>query len=177
MAEHQADGAKAKRVSLPVVGAGKASTFLEQADLGDELAPDDRAPAAWIGLGAMMTFALMVPLAMAAMALLRAIYAGAEGQRVNPVPLYVLSFAVPAISALGGGFLIGRFGPRVGPKGGALSGLIAGVGMFTIAMVGEVRAGHGALAGLSALVIVLVTAPSSWLGARLGRLGKTRAKS
>ncbi len=187
MAEHQAlegakgatgaTGATAKKVSLPVVGAGKARTLLEQADIGDELAPDDRAPAAWIGLGAMMTFALMVPLAMLAMSLLRSLYAGAEGQRVNPVPLYVLSFAVPAISAFGGGFMIARFGPRVGPKGGALAGLIAGTGMLTIAMVGEVRAGHGLLAGLSAVVILLVTTPSSWLGARLGRFGKTRAKS
>jgi hypothetical protein len=177
MAEHRAEGEKPKRVSLPVVGAGKAQTLLEQADIGDDVAPDDGAPAAWIGLGAMMTFALMVPLSMLGLALMKALVRPDADPRASIVPLFVLSFAATALSSFGGGFLVARFGPRVGPKAGALSGLIAGVGMMTISIVGEVRAGHGFLAGLSAIVIVLVTTPSAWLGARLGRLAKTRAKS
>ena len=173
MATGEAHKPKKSLPVFPALGLSK-RTLLEQADLGDEGGPAERVLAPWIGLGAMLTFAIMVPLSMAAMALLRSVYAGGGG-RPSPVPLYVFSFLVPAIASLSGGFLIGRFGPRVGPKGGALSGLIAGIGMFTIAMVGEVRAGRGVLAGLSALVIILVTTPSSWLGARLGRAGNHSA--
>lgn len=163
---------KPRKVSLPVTGAGKPMTFLEKAEIGDDAVSGDRPPAAWIGLGAMATFAFMVPLAMGAMSLLKSFYAHAPGGRPNPVPLYVLSFLVPAVSAAAGGFLVGRFGPKMGAKGGLFSGLIAGIGMFAIAASGEVREGRGWLSALSALVIVIVTTPAGWLGGRLGKMGR-----
>jgi hypothetical protein len=60
----------------------------------------------------------------------------------------------------------------MGAKGGLWSGLIAGIGMFAIAAAGEWREGRGFLAALSALVIVLVTTPSGWLGGKIGKAGR-----
>src|SRR5258708_2570148 len=102
----QGDGEK-RRVSLKVVSDGP-KTLLERAELGDG-APSERSPWAWVLLGAFANFAVLVPLAMLTMALLKGIYSRSTDR---PVWLVVLAIVCLCISSVAGGWLVGRFGGR-----------------------------------------------------------------
>jgi tRNA-(ms[2]io[6]A)-hydroxylase len=127
---------------LPVLGGGPP-------DPGD--LPEERPRGAWIVLGALAVFAVLVPLAMVTLAALRAMnVVGAGG-------LAVASLACVAASSAVGGYLVGRFGAKAGPREGALAGALAGVVMWALS-----RTPLGAL-------ILPVTVGAAWLGARRGR--------
>lgn len=148
-----------KRVSLPVVG--QSQRPLDGVDTGEGI-PSARAPAAWILLGALATFAVLIPLSMLAMALLKAIYASrADSGSIDAGPIAIVSILCVSIASAAGGWIVGRFGGKAGPREGALSGVVAGL----------VMAGLGALGApvYLSLVILVVTVPTAWLGARRGR--------
>lgn len=147
-----------KRVSLPVVGDGAGGkTLLQQAQLGDDLATE-RSDTAWIGLGVLAIFVVLIPLAMLAMAALKWIYGASPLDGAGAVgALVVISILTVAISSTLGAFIVGRFGPRIGGAHGAILGALAGALMWGIS-----RAWLG-------VVILVVTVPAAALGARLGR--------
>ena len=146
-----------KRVSLPVVtsqgrDAGK-KTLLDQAELGDD--ETTRGPWSWVILGAMAIFVALVPLSMLVMAILRRVYASTESPPV--APLVAASVAAIALSCFAGGFLVGRFGPRMTATLGAATGALSGVVLWALS--------RAALGGL----VLLVATPFAALGAHLGR--------
>ncbi len=155
-----------KKVSLPVVGAGAKKTFLEQAELGDEEA-GTRSPAAWVLLGAMATFVVLVPEAMLATWALTAIYRrGAEasaGTNELPfLPFVLVSIASVVLASLAGGALIGRFGPKITVRMGALVGALVGVVLWALSRT------------VLGVVVLPVTLSMAALGVVLGRRGRTK---
>ncbi len=147
-----------KRISLPVVG--QSQRPLDGVDTGEGV--PTRSPAAWVLLGALATFAVLLPLSMVAMALLKAAYASrGDAGAIDAGPIAIVSIVCVGISSAAGGWIVGRFGGKAGAREGALSGLVAGL----------VMAGLGALGAplYLSLVILVVTIPTAWLGARRGR--------
>ena len=146
-----------KRVSLPIhpsdPGAGN-QTLLDRAELGDD-AEVTRGPWSWVLLGVMAIFVVLVPLAMLVMALLRRVYASSEAPPI--APLVAGSVAAIAIACLSGGFLVGRFGPRMTAPLGAATGALAGVVLWALSRT------------LLGGIVVVLTTPLSALGAHLGR--------
>jgi len=127
---------------LPVLGGGGSP------DPGE--LPEERSRGAWVILGALAVFAVLVPVAMLAMAMVKAM--GAP----SPLVLVVLSVASVGLSSFAGGYLVGRFGARAGPREGGLAGALAGLVMWGLS-----RAPLGG-------VILLVTVTAGVLGARVG---------
>lgn len=143
-----------KKVSLPVVSSGdRPRRAIDDVELGEGTAT--RSGASWVVLGALSTFAILVPLAMVAVAIAR----GAD----TIVPLAVLSITAFVVASFAGGFVIGRFGPGTGPREGAWSGALAGIVMALLAARGLGRAAW------IAFVVLLVTIPASAFGAARGR--------
>ncbi|MBL8717595.1 MAG: hypothetical protein JNL79_16535 [Myxococcales bacterium] len=126
---------------LPVLGGGAP----EPGEL-----PEERSRGAWIILGALAVFAVLVPLAMLAMAMVKAM-----GQ---PGPGVLIAVSVVSVSAssFAGGYLVGRFGAKAGPREGGLAGALAGLVMWGLS-----RTPLG-------VVILPVTAAAASLGARVG---------
>lgn len=143
-----------KRVSLPVVGQPRRA--VDDADLGDQV-PEARAPAAWILLGALAVLATLMPLGYAAVGLVEAIYGAPFGSAKTMRAVVVASILVVAIAAWTGGWIVGRFGGRAGPREGALAGALAGAVFWAMT-----RMPIG-------FVLVVLTTPLAWLGARFGR--------
>lgn len=142
-----------KRVSLPVVGQPRRAID----DVDDPGAPTAKAPAAWILLGAMATFALMMPLVYLVAATLGALYRAPIGAPQTVVPTAILSAVTVGVSAFAGGYIVGRFGGRAGPREGALAGLLTGLVLWALSRM------------LLGVVLVAITAPAAYFGARFGR--------
>lgn len=113
--------------------------------------PEERSPAAWVMLGVLAVFTVLVPLAMIVMAIAK----GAP----SPGFFVVASVLCVGLSAYAGGYLVGRFG-NAGPFGGAVSGALAGLLMWALS-----RAALG-------VVIVPLTAAFAHFGARAGKNGR-----
>ncbi len=142
-----------KRVSLPVVGQPRRAID----DVADPGAPTAKAPAAWILLGAMATFAVMMPLVYVVAATLGAIYRAPIGAPQTVLPTAILSGVTVALSSFAGGYLVGRFGGRAGPREGALAGLLTGLVLWALSRL------------LLGGVLVVLTVPAAYFGARFGR--------
>jgi hypothetical protein len=147
-----------KRVSLPVVGDGAKKTLLEQAELGDD-AEGSRGSWSWVLLGAMAIFVVLVPLAMLVMAALRRAFEGRESPPV--APLVIASVAAIALSSFAGGWLVGRFGPRMTARLGAATGALSGIVLWGLSKTW--------IGG----IVLVVTTPFAALGAHLGRRQRT----
>ncbi|MEO7091870.1 MAG: hypothetical protein ABI175_01385 [Polyangiales bacterium] len=144
-----------KRVSLPVVGDGaRERTLLERAELGDD-GDGTRGPWAWVLLGVMAVFVVLVPLGMVMMAVLRRVYADLDAPPI--ASLVAASIAAIALSSVAGGWLVGRFGPRMTPMLGAATGTLTGVVLWGLSRMWV------------GVVVLLLTAPFAALGARVGR--------
>lgn len=144
-----------KKVSLPVVGQKPRSDGDDQGFGQGFGPPTAKSPAAWVVLGALSMFAVLVPLAMLSMTFLRGYYE--RTSTVSPGPTIAVAVAAVALAAFAGGTIVGRFGHRCGPREGALSGVLAGLVMW-----GMSRTGMG-------VAILLVTVPAAWVGAVRGR--------
>lgn len=138
---------KKKRVSLPVVGQPRRAID----DVEDPGAPTARAPAAWILLGALATFALFLPLAYVAVGVLGAIHV------TSVAPTAIITSLCVAVAAFGGGYIVGRFGGKAGPREGALAGALVGLVLWAMTRL------------LVGVVIVVLTTPLAYAGARFGR--------
>ena len=122
---------------------------------------DERSPAAWVALGVMAIFVVVVPLAMLVFAALRALpFSPSAGAGLALT--VILSALTPAISSAAGGWLVGRFGPDDRGRVAALAGLGAGLVMWALS-----RTPMG-------FVIVLVTTPAAWMVGRIGARGRPR---
>jgi hypothetical protein len=141
-----------KRVSLPVVGQPKRA--IDDVDLGEQ-GPAAKSAGGWIILGALSTFAFLTPLAMLAMAALRGMLENRAKTGMGAV--VAVSIVAVAISSFGGGYVVGRFGLKCTPRDGALAGALAGIVMWGFSRTPE------------GLVILAVTVPAAYLGARRGR--------
>jgi hypothetical protein len=139
-----------KKVSLPVVGNKRP---LDEVNLGNE-APAATTNGGWIFLGALSTFAFLTPLAMLGMAAIKGIYG-------DPTrgwgALVAMGIALVALSSFGGGYVVGRFGLRCGPREGALAGALAGLAMWGFSRL------------TTGVAILAVTIPFGYFGARRGR--------
>lgn len=133
-----------RKVSLPVIGS--------QQPAPGEL-PPNRSPAAWVLLGALTHFAVLLPLALLAMPLLRTFV-----ERGSMVAIVASAVVLIGASALCAGYVVGRFG--TGVRDGALSGGLAALVLWAIS-----RSPTG-------FVIAAVTVPLAWLGARWGRASR-----
>jgi len=143
-----------KRVSLPVVGQPRRA--VDDADLGEGV-PQARAPAAWILLGALAVFATLIPLMYLAVALVGAIYRAPIGAPKTVVAAGIAAALVVAVASASGGWVVGRFGGRAGPREGALAGALAGLVLWAMTRIPI------------GIVLVALTTPLAWLGARFGR--------
>lgn len=143
-----------KRVSLPVVGQPKRA--VDQVDLGTE-GPAAKSAGGWIILGALSTFAFLTPLAMLAMAALRGVFENPAATKSGWGALVAVGIGVVAISAFGGGYVVGRFGLKCTPRDGALAGALAGLAMWGFSQLP------------TGIAILAVTVPAAYFGARRGR--------
>lgn len=147
------------KVSLPVLGAGAKKTFLEQAEIGDEEA-GNRSPTAWVFLGAMATFVVLVPLSMLTTWALDALFH--HPSDLPFVPFVAASITAIAIAQVAGAALVGRFGPKITVRMGALVGAIVGVVLWGLS-----RTALG-------VVVLPLTVPMGALGVALGRRGRAK---
>jgi tRNA-(ms[2]io[6]A)-hydroxylase len=143
-----------RRVSLPVVGQPRRA--VDDADLGENL-PKTRAPAAWILLGALAVLATLMPLGYAAVGLVEAIYHAPFGSPPTRRAVVTAAVLVVALSSWAGGWIVGRFGGRAGAREGALAGALAGLAFWAMTRMPV------------GFVLVMLTTPLAWLGARFGR--------
>ena len=114
----------------------------------------DRSPWAWVLLGVCANFAVLVPLAMLMMSMLKTIYQRGDHSRAWIAVAAVLCLC---LSSTFGGYLVGRFGGKATPREGLYSGLLSGAIMWALS-----RAPMG-------FVIIAWTGPFAYLGAWLGR--------
>jgi len=133
---------------------------LKEASGPDSDAPV-RPPWQWVGFGALGIFVLWLPLAWLAARVLLPFGAGQASALSG-----ALTFAASLVlSALAGGYLVGRWGTRgVGVRQAALAGLSA-------ALVAALAGSAGLSLGLRALIVaaaVAVAVPPAALGGRLG---------
>jgi hypothetical protein len=125
---------------------------------GDGDAP--RAPWQWVGFGALAIIAVWVPLTW--LSLLAAVRVG-ETQRADAIAARVLILAGGlALGALGGGYLLGRWGTAgVGMREAALAALVAALAATALAW------GTGGVS-FGSLATIVIAVPWAALGARLG---------
>ena len=149
------EGEKKRRVSLPVVGQSGRST-LGSIDTGEGV-PTAKAPGAWIILGALATFALLMPLAYVVIAIIGAAYRAPVGAPQTALPAAIGTVLAVGAAAFSGGYIVGRFGGRAGPREGGLSGVLAGAVLWAMSRM------------LLGVAIVFVTWPAAYIGARIGK--------
>jgi hypothetical protein len=119
----------------------------------------------WVGFGAVAIFVAWLPLS--ALAVKIAARVGTREEEASPLGraavLVLGSFAAAlALGALGGGFLVGRWGgPAVGVREAALAGLVAAI---VAALVSWLSLGLAP----ATLVVVAVATPMAALGGTLG---------
>ena len=168
---------------LPIVGQKKApppGTVPAPED------PDERPPWHWSGIGAVLVFTSWLPLTLVSNVATRALVdrlvpAASRGDvdahlaTASPLARASLRAAmvVPgalafAIGAAFGGWLVGRFGGRAGPREAAVAGLLSASTAWALLAA---TAGLGTTWLLWAPV-ALVGTVAAWLGGRLGRRGR-----
>jgi hypothetical protein len=142
-----------------------------QADAPDE---EPRPPWQWVGFGAVAIFVAWLPLSLLVGALAARLAAGAEGGTQDDVVRAALTIRVAyfvelALGAIGGGFVVGRWGAAgVGVREAALAGLAAG-----LIAVGVSCASFGVSVG-SLVVIVAIAVPAAAIGGWLGLRRRAR---
>jgi tRNA-(ms[2]io[6]A)-hydroxylase len=142
-------------------------TVLQQSDPdGAAGAGEGRSPGAWVVLGAMATITMVVLFGSLAAFAISSSYGGVGGnvppQAGNAVAL--AGVVVIAISSGIGGYLVGRWGGKAGPREAALSGLVAGSFLWLLSIKG-LPAGLAAMTGVG---LVLVAVPCAYRGGRTG---------
>ncbi|HEX7662902.1 MAG TPA: hypothetical protein VF407_00250 [Polyangiaceae bacterium] len=139
----------------------------------------------WVVFGVVAIFVLWAPLAALAESIKRRIVTGAIGDRqsADEVDLALRSlssaertrlelavFLLPALAlvlaALGGGFLIGRYGAPAGVREGAFAAALAA---FVACVIAWTTAGFS----FAPLVAVVLAAPFGALGAKIGKRRRT----
>ncbi len=136
---------------LPLLNAGGASA--------DEVPA--RSPWQWVGFGALAIFAVWVPLAWLSMLVAIRVSPGETSARVLATRALVLAAGL-AVSALAGGYLIGKWGTAgVGVREAALAGLVA-------ALVATALAWATVGVSAAALATVAIAVPPAALGGYLG---------
>jgi tRNA-(ms[2]io[6]A)-hydroxylase len=142
---------------------------------------DERPPWHWVGFGTIAIFAAWLPLAyLASAAETRVVSRFAEAsspegiaesiQRASPHDVARLRFAillllaVPlAIGAFGGGFIVGRWSRRAGPREAALAGLVTALVTCALSWL---EAGLSWAPLWGALPLVLMAGLGGWSGSR-----------
>ncbi len=147
--------------------------------------PDDqdppRPPLHWVGFGIVAIFALWLPLAAIAEMIKRRAIVGYIGDRSGEMDtelalaalapedharlsmwVFGLPLAALALAAMGGGYLIGRYGGAAGHREGALAAALA-------ALVAVGFSSFTSGASLALLLPVFLAAPFGALGAWLGK--------
>jgi hypothetical protein len=131
-------------------------------DAGDAPDEPERAPWQWVGFGALAVFAVWVPLAWLSMLAAARIAPGEPSAGALAARAAVLAAGL-AVSALAGGYLVGRWGTvGVGVREAALAGLVAALAATALAWL-TVGVSAGALA------TVVIAVPPAALGGSLGR--------
>jgi hypothetical protein len=151
---------------------GKRRLPVVQSPVGDSADEPERAPWQWVGFGAGAIFVAWLPLSATALALAARVSSHfdlddpAELARAGIAigVIYALSIA---LGALGGGFVVGRWGGGVGVRHAGLAGLVAATVAVALSF-----ASFG-FAPRSFLVAV-VAVPMAALGGALGRRGRAR---
>jgi len=169
----------AARVTLPPRGSirrvsGKRRLPVVQAQGGDGSAGDPpRAPWQWVGFGAGAIFVAWLPLSASALAIAVRIsrrWDLGDGEQLARAGVAIGATYALAISlgALGGGFLVGRWGgPRVGTRQAALAGLAAALVATALSFASSGFAPQFFL-------VAVVATPMAALGGALGLRGRTR---
>ena len=184
-----------KKRSLPIVGSSTPSAPAGSAEKprkrlpvlqdeeGDEEA-QDRPPWHWSGIGVIAIFLAWLPLASLVNTLVARMLRSADpadgvelaaaapaGARAVMMGSNALCFA---LAALAGGYLVGRFGGRAGPKEAGVSGLLTAVVAWALAI-----SQTPSIAPLVWLLLLLVMGSLGWvaayLGGRLGLRGRRRS--
>jgi hypothetical protein len=117
-----------------------------------------RPPWQWVGFGALAIFVVLLPLSwLATLAAMRL---------QNALPFA----AALALSGLGGGYLIGRWGTAgVGVREAALAGLAASIAATAMAW-------GGTGAAIGSVVTAFIAVPAAALGGRLGLRAKAESR-
>ncbi len=159
-----------ERVHLPVLGSAPPEP-------GDE----ERPPWHWSAIGAVAIFLAWLPLAAGASYLAaRSLEAAPPGEvatlslraRALMVGSHALAFA---LASFAGGFLVGRFGGKAGPKEAAAAGLFAATLAWALAAAQPGGAGPGAIAwALILAAVVAIGAGAAWAGGRVGLRGRSK---
>lgn len=158
---------------------------------GDE--PEARPPWHWVGFGTIATFALWLPLVYLAQAIGKHVFTSRFGaspsreevdlafaamsamERFRWTAMQTLPHVIAfAVSAFGGGLLVGRFGPGTGAREAALSGLVTALIALAVAWQVVAEGGWGAFVSVAVSVVIAVGF-AAW-GGRYGA-GKRAASS
>jgi hypothetical protein len=151
---------------------------------GGEDDAEERPGWQWVGFGTVGIFVVWLPLAFAAQWLSRGALAGylSESPEATQAKLanlprgewarVVAWMVVPhvtslAIAAWAGGYLVGRYGPKLGPREAAITGVAAGLVAVMLAL------GNGFSPAL--LIVPLVAALFAAWGGHVGRKRQTYA--
>ena len=124
---------------------------------------EERRPWQWVAFGTVMIFVAWLPLAYAAAALVARWDPGAQGAR-SAGPLVAMLLPL-VLAALGGGFLVGRFGKPAGVREALLSGLATGI----VAVL--LTAASGPFSPAFLLVVAIATACAG-VGGAIGVRGR-----
>jgi MFS family permease len=148
---------------------------LQNEDEDDEA--QDRPPWHWSAIGMIATFLAWLPLASIANALvarmLRSVDPAEDAALAAAAPAKVRAIMIGvnalcfALAALAGGYLVGRFGGRAGRREATLSGLLAAVLAWGIAMA-QSPVIEIVVWSLLLVVIGAIGAGAAYLGGRVG---------
>lgn len=146
-------------------------------DEGDDDEAQDRPPWHWSAIGMIATFLAWLPLASIANALvarmLRSVDPAEDAALAAAAPAKVRAIMIGvnalcfALAALAGGYLVGRFGGRAGRREATVSGLLAALLAWGIAMA-QAQAIDILVWSLLLVVIGAIGSGAAYLGGRVG---------
>jgi hypothetical protein len=131
---------------------------------GPEGESEPRPPWQWVGFGTVMILTAWLPLAYAGAALVAPGRATATegGEQGGALAKLLLATTLPLVlAAVGGGFLVGRFGKPAGVREARLAGLLTGL----------LAVGMTALSGPFSplfLLVIAIAGGSAWVGGAAG---------
>jgi tRNA-(ms[2]io[6]A)-hydroxylase len=136
---------------------------------------EERPPWHWSAIGAVASFLVWLPLATAAAVLSRSLLGDDAGAPRAPLAMVGLHAGGFALGCAAGGFLVGRFGGRAGPRQAAVSGLLVAAVAWS---VGVAAAGLAGVGGLTAApVLGALGGATAWLGGWAGFRARRRRPS
>lgn len=148
---------------------------------GDDDEAQDRPPWHWSAIGMIATFLAWLPLASIANTLvarmLRSVDPAEDAALAAAAPVKVRAIMIGlnalcfALAALAGGYLVGRFGGRAGRKEATVSGLLAAVLAWGIA-VAQAQVVELLVWGLLLIAVSAIGAGAAYLGGRFGLGGR-----